>query len=74
MIFCKPERCVLCLLVPGSSNCLRKQARKYIALSKRVFNRAVHDTLHDLSSQLMDEAGVRDNQPAFPPSGIARPR
>lgn len=68
MIFCTAERCALCLLVAGSSNCLRKQARKYLALSKQVFSRGVHDTLRELSSQLMDEAGAIDEKTANPPS------
>ena len=62
MIFCTAERCALCLLVPGSPNCMRKQARKYLTLSKRVFSLGVRDTLHDLSSQLMDEAGVAEDK------------
>ncbi len=52
---------MLCLLAPGSSGCLRKQARKYLALSKKVFSHDVRDPLHDLSAQLMDEAVIRDN-------------
>jgi hypothetical protein len=72
MIFCRAERCALCLLVPGSSNCLRKQARKYVALSKRVFSCGVRDTLHDLSSLLLDEAVARDDGwPTGVPDGDA---
>ena len=60
MIFCAEEKCRLCLLIAGSANCLRKQARKYLAMSKNALNRGVRHTLHDLGTQLMDEASAID--------------
>ena len=51
---------MLCLLAPGSSGCLRKQASKYLALSKQAFNRGVRDTLEDLSLLLEEKAGDVD--------------
>lgn len=51
---------MLCLLVAGSSGCLRKQARKYLALSKQVLNHGVRDTLEELSLLLDEKAGAID--------------
>lgn len=56
--------CALCLLIPGSPGCLRKQARRYLHLSKKVFSQGVHDALQELSEQLMDEASALENDGA----------
>jgi len=61
MIYCAAEKCALCLWIPGSPRCLRKQAHKYLRLSKNVFSPGVRDTLQDLSEQLMDEAHAREH-------------
>ena len=73
MVYCSAEQRALCLLIPGSPSCLRKQARKYLHLSKNVFSQAVHDTLQELSEQLMDEASALENDGASYAAGICGP-
>ena len=72
MIFCSTEQCALCLLVAGSGNCLRRQARKCLRLSKKVFSNAVHDSLEDLNLMLMDEARAVESESTIPPAGTKR--
>jgi hypothetical protein len=69
MYFCSADQCALCFLVNGSANCLRKQARKCLQLSKKVFSRGVHDALEDLHSQFMREAGAIEQAPAAARAG-----
>jgi len=69
MYFCSAEKCALCLLVTGSSGCLRKQAVRCMRLSKTVVRRGVREALEELSLILMDEARAVDQELTLPPAG-----
>ena len=56
MLFCSAEKCALCLLVAGSAECYRRQARKCIFLSKRVHRYGVSRVLNDLSRTFVGNA------------------
>ena len=56
MIYCAPEKCAVCQLIPGSDFCLRHQARRCIELSRRVFSGGVHDALEDIAHDLNEDA------------------
>jgi hypothetical protein len=62
MLYCTPEKCALCQLIPGSDFCLRRQARRCVAISRRVVSRSVRHTLVELGMQLMDEARAPERQ------------
>ena len=68
MISCTPEQCALCKLIPGAPECLRKQANKFMRLSKTVFGRGVHEALEKLSFELMDAARAIEKERAIPPA------
>jgi hypothetical protein len=68
MISCTPEQCALCKLIPGSGECLRKQAWKFLRLSKTAFSSGVHEALEKLSFELIDEARAIEKARAIPPA------
>ena len=70
MITCTPEQCALCKLIPGSPDCLRKQAHKFMRLSKMVFGRGTHEALEALSFELMDRASTIEKERAIPPAPV----
>ena len=56
MIYCTPEKCALCMFLPGSDYCLRHQARRCIELSRLCFSQGVHEALKDIAQELNNEA------------------
>jgi hypothetical protein len=56
MIYCTPEKCALCLLIPRSEFCFRRQARRCLEISKRVYRPGVHAALEELGLALLDAA------------------
>jgi hypothetical protein len=52
MIYCTPERCAVCQLIPSTDFCLRRQARRRVALSNKAVCQGVSDALRDLGTQL----------------------
>jgi hypothetical protein len=66
MLYCTPERCAACELIPGSDFCLRRQARRCLAMSRQVVSRSVRHALEDLRLQLLEEAGSAE---VFPKPG-----
>ena len=56
MLYCTPEKCGLCQLIPGSDFCLRRQARRCLAISQQVASRGVRHALEDLRLQLLEQA------------------
>ena len=68
MIYCTPERCALCKLIPGSAECLRKQAYNFLRLAKTKVGRATHEDLEEISFALMDKARAIEKERAIPPA------
>jgi hypothetical protein len=56
MIYCTPERCALCQLIPGSDFCLRRQARRCVELSRRSFRHGTGAALREIARDLNGEA------------------
>ncbi len=56
MLYCTPEKCALCQLIPGSDFCFRRQARRCLAMSSQVASHGVRHALEDLRLLLLDEA------------------
>ncbi len=67
MLFCSSEKCAICSVIEGSADCLRRQAQRCMALSKRVLSRGVHGALEELSLNLMDEARAVEKERSIPP-------
>jgi hypothetical protein len=68
MFDCTPERCALCKLIPGSVECLRKQAYNFMHLARTKVGRATHEDLEELSFELMDKARAIEKERAIPPA------
>jgi len=56
MLYCTPEKCAVCQLIPGSDFCFRRQARRCLAMSRQVVSRGVRHALEDLHLQLLEKA------------------
>jgi hypothetical protein len=56
MIYCAPTKCALCQLIPGTDFCLRRQARRYVELSRCVFTNGVRDALEEIAFDLNAKA------------------
>ena len=65
MLYCTPEKCGRCQLIPGSDFCLRRQARRCLAISRQVASRGVRHALEDLRLQLLDEARSAEHDHAI---------
>jgi hypothetical protein len=66
MLICSAEQCAVCSVTEGSADCLYRQAERYIALSKQVFSRGLHEALEELGIDLMEEArAVEKNTNSF---------
>jgi hypothetical protein len=61
MLYCTPEKCAACQLIPGSDFCFRRQARRCLAISRQVASHGVRHALEDLRLQLLQKA--RDEEP-----------
>ena len=70
MIYCSPERCALCRLIPGSAECLRKQAYDFLRLAKTKVGRPTHEDLEELSFDLMEKARAIEKKRAIPPAPV----
>jgi hypothetical protein len=70
MLFCSDEKCVVCLLIEGSADCLRRQAYNCVIASKKKLKRGIRDALDQLSLNLMDEAAAVEREQKIPPASI----
>ncbi len=68
MILCNDEECVICSLISGSAGCLRKQAERYMRLSKENLSRGGRYAFEELSLILMDEARALEKEIEIPPA------
>jgi hypothetical protein len=66
MILCSDEECAICSLLGGSAGCLRKQAERYMRLSKEAISRGSRYAFEELSLILMDEANAVEKEMAIP--------
>ena len=64
MMLCSTEKCALCPLIAGSADCLRRQARKCIFLSKRMHRQGVRRALEDLGLTFVGRAVAVEKEDA----------
>jgi hypothetical protein len=72
MLYCQPERCALCQLIPGSRFCLRHQARRCLDLSKRVLRAGTREALEEMARELERTAAAMERAVWVPQGFIQR--